>query len=389
MNSNTLWSYSDVYEDNWNNNITDDNWDKSKLSEIPQTSEISLYLRYINNFDNLYDYSAFSMKIGYKSGLLLYINGNEIYRDNLPKNGIIEPDTEATNCYDEIKEYTLILPLNLIEKEKTIFSIELHRNDSEELFPQITFELLYIIGEGDDECLPINILADPVIEYSSYIQESKTNDVYSAFDREFDTFWIQPYKGNDRSWALLSFDNKYVSFNQLSLLLYFYNSAPNIINLNITTFNDTIVKSLTNLPYSNFRQTYVLFSPLYSLLSGVNLSFPEIIGSSNQFGIQDIGLHLCYFHYCPAFDTAPESLTGTSVEINCRDSEGTKVLTCPKGRNPHWIEQSNSCKDNPKLIYKYDNYKFKAGNNYTSIELFRVSGNKLSYYMWNSIFYFI
>lgn len=73
-----------MYEENWNKQEVVDNWAKSKLPDIPKTTDTTIYIRNLHIF-NLGDSTAFMMSIGYVSGIIIYINGEEVYRRNLPK----------------------------------------------------------------------------------------------------------------------------------------------------------------------------------------------------------------------------------------------------------------------------------------------------------------
>ena len=82
---------------NWNLPTLDDSTWTSVVVPSP-TTETSGTQYFRIRFDGKQGLAAYELNLKYRFGVIAYINGNEIYRDNMPA-GEVTPTTQATGSY--------------------------------------------------------------------------------------------------------------------------------------------------------------------------------------------------------------------------------------------------------------------------------------------------
>lgn len=75
--------YSNKYKNGWNDPQKSVYWPKSTLPNLYKTGGITLYARMDFTFEKE-DITAYVLKVYYLSGLIIYADGKEIYRNNMP-----------------------------------------------------------------------------------------------------------------------------------------------------------------------------------------------------------------------------------------------------------------------------------------------------------------
>ena len=91
------WLYTSTYTQGWNTvAFTASNWQTVNLASPTISATGTQYFRKM--FTGIPDMAAIEAQFKYSDGIVAYINGVEIYRDNMPT-GTIAQGTLATNMY--------------------------------------------------------------------------------------------------------------------------------------------------------------------------------------------------------------------------------------------------------------------------------------------------
>ncbi len=141
-----IWKYSDVGDvnaANWNTlNYNDNTWlagaaelgygDQDEVTPVRYGSDgnnkfITTYFRKNITITNPNSISALSAKIKMDDGAVVYCNGTEVYRQNLPTTGTISYATLASGVPDESFWYTFPIPTNLLQEGNNILAVEIHQ----------------------------------------------------------------------------------------------------------------------------------------------------------------------------------------------------------------------------------------------------------------------
>ena len=97
INKNAEWRYNTAADGNWKDvNYSDASWSAIVLGVTPQQSTGTQYFR--KSFTGLADMAAIELGLNYQYGIIAYINGVEVYRDNMPE-GDVSTGTTATGGY--------------------------------------------------------------------------------------------------------------------------------------------------------------------------------------------------------------------------------------------------------------------------------------------------
>ena len=102
---------------------------------------ISTYFRKVISVDNAYGLQSLRFKVLRDDGVLVYLNGNEIIRDNMPE-GQISFQTQATSTVsfsDEEEYYEWDIDADLIDEGENIIAVEVHQSSSSS--SDISFDL--------------------------------------------------------------------------------------------------------------------------------------------------------------------------------------------------------------------------------------------------------
>lgn len=391
----SIWDYSTVKYDNWNlPSYSSTEWKKSILSELPNVVDNNInvvYLRselYLHNQDN---FTAYHIKLYHISGIVLYVNGEEYYRKFVSSTSYDKSDDK----FDTLTEINLLLPVTVLyENDKSVIAMELHRHETETIFPLIALQSLELEADTEEDCTILNKYRKPITEFSIQ-NEMSYNKVENGFDYTFSTAWTQSYKEEEdtHTWAIMSLnDNTFAYFNQFSITAFDSNKnyQPKKLILSILEGSDKWIdiNTFDNLSFPSTKP----YKSYYNLTSRNRLSnafkinvLEKYVNNIKYVEVRDYIFHICAMKYCSIFETFPESVSGTTVVSTCNNQtqeieHENRTFICENGKVPLWKEVDNYCySDKPSIITQYDNYIFKVGEVYNDIEIVRFSGANLTY----------
>ena len=102
---------------------------------------ISTYFRKVISVDNTYGLQSLRFKVLRDDGVLIYLNGDEVIRDNMPE-GQIFSQTQATSAVsfsDEEEYYEWDIDADLIDEGENVIAVEVHQSSSSS--SDISFDL--------------------------------------------------------------------------------------------------------------------------------------------------------------------------------------------------------------------------------------------------------
>ena len=101
----------------------DSTWTEVTLGSVSGLVSGTHYLR--KTFTGLSSMAAYELSMYFKYGLVAYINGIEVVRDNMPE-GAITSSTLAVGSYASLNYHSFIRPGNEVANDQSILAIELH-----------------------------------------------------------------------------------------------------------------------------------------------------------------------------------------------------------------------------------------------------------------------
>lgn len=178
----TIWKLKSGYvPESWANvDYSDNLWNTMTVGTASQQLSGTQYFR--KSFSGMINMAAYELKINYEYGVVAYINGNEIFRDNMNP-GPVTSSTPASDSYAILEYRGCVRPGKEVESPQNILAIELHFIDLTISHP-VSFNAY------------VAILMSPTSEnncytypYSMIIQSSPSNqEISKSFDFNYDSF---------------------------------------------------------------------------------------------------------------------------------------------------------------------------------------------------------
>ena len=103
--------------------FSDSTWSDVNLGSVTTTVSGTQYFR--KQFVGLANMAAYDVRLYYKAGVIAYINGAEVYRDNMPA-GDASSTTTATGEYTNIAYRGFIRPGSEVASQQSILAVEIH-----------------------------------------------------------------------------------------------------------------------------------------------------------------------------------------------------------------------------------------------------------------------
>ena len=159
----------------------DSSWSEGTLGSVSSSVSGTQYFR--KQFTGLASMAAYDVRLYYKAGVVAYINGAEVYRDNMAA-GDVTSDTYATGEYEDLVYRGFIRPGAEVSNTQSILAVELHFLENQ---PQTTVDFnayLAILAPSalDTTCF---IYGDSVTVTAS----PDTNTPSNAFDFSRSTYF--------------------------------------------------------------------------------------------------------------------------------------------------------------------------------------------------------
>ncbi len=111
-------------ENGWTNyNFNDQTWTLATLSVTPVQASGTQYFR--KTFTGLANMAAYELALKYRYGIVIYINGGEVYRDNMPE-GAIQSSTLAEGSYSILNYHNILRSGAEVSTTQSVLAIELH-----------------------------------------------------------------------------------------------------------------------------------------------------------------------------------------------------------------------------------------------------------------------
>ncbi|KAK8791623.1 hypothetical protein WA588_001935 [Blastocystis sp. NMH] len=118
------WKYTASASGNWKNaSFSDNDWTTVTLGSTSQTASGTQFFR--KTFTGVNGMAAIDVQLKYKFGVVAYINGVEIYRDNMP-DGAISPSTPSTGSYGSYAYHGVIRSASVAQASSSVLAVEIH-----------------------------------------------------------------------------------------------------------------------------------------------------------------------------------------------------------------------------------------------------------------------
>ena len=222
INKGSDWKYIASVSGLWKQvNYQDNEWSIITTGDAVGIVSGTQYFRHL--IANSLDFAAFELQFHYRFGIVAYINGEEVYRDNMP-DGEVQSATLATGSYSAYAYRGVVRPADLIGLGSNVVAAEVHFTTAnyEEVIQFNSF-LSFLSGISEDnKCFVFPYTADVTSDgFSnpenafSYTFGSKTSSTQEApsITTDYSSLSVVPLFNAIRIWpytgvttALATFD---------------------------------------------------------------------------------------------------------------------------------------------------------------------------------------
>ena len=108
--------------------FSDSTWTDATLGSVTTSVTGTQYFR--KQFVGISNMAAYDVRLNYKAGVIAYINGAEVYRNNMPA-GDVTASLPATGQYQDIAYRGFIRPGSEVTSQQSILAVEVHFVDAQ------------------------------------------------------------------------------------------------------------------------------------------------------------------------------------------------------------------------------------------------------------------
>ena len=241
------WVKRSLNNHTWKSGITPIGYgDKKTTTKInfgkkPKDKDITKYFKKTFTLEDPIKYIAYELKIQRDDGIVLYLNGKEIYRNNMPK-GKINGSTEAMHSIQSTAEsvfHSKIIDSKEFTKGKNIFSVSIHQASPTSSDCIFNLELL---GHNNPRVLSVLIEEK---ELTNYKLETQIKNLDYEFQIKNNIIQLELLKSNNENLKLSLFLLVFlliITFVGSYLMVLKYrkneeNIRAKILNINKEVFN--------------------------------------------------------------------------------------------------------------------------------------------------------
>ena len=301
----------------WNAIDFDDSaWPETTTSVFYQNwSQNTIYFRYAFEVTDAIKYPLVQYGIWYKDGIIIYLNGEEVYRRNMPS-GTIRHNTMASSMYEGYYQRVGSAPGYLLKDGKNVVAVEIHKHASTS--GEIQFAGYANALQGD--C--ISRVSGGTITESSFFNQP-TNSAAQAWDRNENTEWIE---NGSPAWTVYSYNFDRMEWvNRLGLVsssnaerdpkeFHLYGSTDGV------NWEELYGKKTNSLfTGRRQRQEFMMLNHL-SAFSKYKFEMIDSVSGFNKLSMAVIDIMSCQLNYCVMDGGFPGVM-----------SDETSVADCPEG----------------------------------------------------------
>ena len=301
------WNAIDFDDSAWMETTTDvyyQNW-----------SQNTIYFRYAFEVTEAIKYPLVQYGIWYKDGIIIYLNGEEVYRRNMPS-GTIRHNTMASSMYQGYYQRVGSAPGYLLKDGKNVIAVEIHKHAS--TTGEIQFSGYANALQGD--C--VSRVSGGTITESSFFNQP-TNSAAQAWDRDESTEWIE---NGSPAWTVYSYNFDRMEWvNRLALVsstnaerdpkeFHLYGSTDGV------NWEELFGKKTNSLfTGRRQRQEFMMLNHL-SAFSKYKFEMIDSVSGFNKLSMAVIDVMSCQLNYCVKDGGFPGVM-----------SDETSVADCPEG----------------------------------------------------------
>ena len=160
INKSAVWKFSQSATGAWTTpSFADSTW--TEMTPASSTTAVSGTQYFRKSFIGISGMAAVEMQYKYRAGIVAYINGVEVFRDNMPS-GSVTSSTLATGSYSAADFHGIIRSAKVAESTQSVLAVELHFTSAMEFTISFDAFVSFMAGvSSTNHCyrVPLNVTA--------------------------------------------------------------------------------------------------------------------------------------------------------------------------------------------------------------------------------------
>ncbi len=207
----------------------------------PEKKYITSYFKKTFRIENPYEYLIYELNYQRDDGIVIYLNGNEIVRNNMP-DGIITNSTPAIGLIslskEELRIHTRLLsPDDFIIGVNTL-SVSVHQGSSRSSDCLFNLEL---IGNNNTEMIPLLLKERTIKNLNLDVKVKELNHKRDLEKKALQLEFLEQLKNNFKISTYITGVLFLFSLFGLGYLLWFYRKKMNILTKTVRNLKETII----------------------------------------------------------------------------------------------------------------------------------------------------
>ena len=193
INMNEVWKITNSISGQWTEYSFEDTlWPTETLGSVVNSYPGAQYFR--KTFSGMENMASYEVRMNYRFGVIAYVNGEEVYRDNMPS-GPVSSDTECSDSYSTLDMRGFLRSGREVRSSSSILAVELHFPDASQTTVDFdAFLALLTPSVLDAPCVlypyPVTITSSVLGLTASNIFDFNPGTSISMRDSSISTFWF-------------------------------------------------------------------------------------------------------------------------------------------------------------------------------------------------------
>ena len=317
-------------------------WSTVQNGNIGSWSQNGIYFLHHFTLDNGDAYPIVEFGVYYKDGCAVYLNGNEVYRRNLPST--TSSNTPASATFDGALMRVGTAPGYMLKTGDNVIAVELHRMQS----TQGAIDWSAYVSYSAGDCV-LRSVGGTITKSQFYNKEGQT--AQQAWDGKGDTQWIE---NGLPAWTVYSYNFDHVEWiNRITVGPSLDDENRDPAKFTVYGSNDGVgwdrlysYEATSSQPMFDDRSTARSFMMMDHMNSYGKYKF-EINKSRNgvaQVSVSMLKLEACRLVYCPKDGDYPGTHAGHMITIDCPEGYiGERHRRCEaQDLKPSWEQADES-----------------------------------------------
>ena len=346
----------------WNQlSFNDNSWTTANHDTFGDFAATTAYFRKEFEVDYKNKYPIFAFDLEIYDGVVVYINGQEVVRRNMPASGVTH-QTPASARYDTLIWRRTSVPTSALQNGKNVIAVELHRYEGEDA--TITFDVYGSLLSG--ECMKRTDRGKG--SDSAHMPDNRYLPA-NAFDDNVKTMWR-----DSNLPVFLQFSYSYDRFEYINKITLragenYQKNHPKKFDILGMTSDDTgdVLASVDDRNF--FTEQYgtsTVFMQNTKSYNAYRILVEETNDSSNRATLAEMTLYTCNIVYCPKEKGWESIMTGETSYGACpRNTFGDAMRSCQLNKyDPTWsaVDYSNCLSTKPTSKTAYIDFKYMVSN---------------------------